>query len=133
MLLGAEGAPVLEHALELLAFSGLLVEHLLERGAQRHQNVRAEHDQLRAGRDEAIERLGIARVITRKHFHQRVRAGGLKRNFARLAATSGAAAVASQQTLLVGEAGLKSCRRERCQRSRGGERTNERHDRREGL
>jgi hypothetical protein len=30
-----KAAPVLEHALELLAFRGLLVEHLLERGAQR--------------------------------------------------------------------------------------------------
>jgi hypothetical protein len=27
VLLGAEAAPVLEHALELLAFPGLLVEH----------------------------------------------------------------------------------------------------------
>ena len=35
VLLIAEGAPVLEHTLELLAFRGVLVEHLLERSAFR--------------------------------------------------------------------------------------------------
>ena len=37
MLLRPESAPVIEHALELLAFRGLLVQHLLERVAQRPQ------------------------------------------------------------------------------------------------
>ena len=75
MLLRPEGAPVFKHALELLAFRGLLVQDLLKRRAQRFQDFGAEQGELRAGGDKANKCLGVARIITGKHVHHRVRAG----------------------------------------------------------